>query len=355
MSIIADTGGEEEIGRACYLGIGMEKLPLASIIVPVYNAEDTIEACLLTLIRQTYPAKVIIVVDDGSTDDTTNTLSRMARDYPLHMFTHEHRGITAARNAGLQYSRGEIVFFGEADAIYNKDYLVKAIELLTSNLGLGGVCLTGAPWITKSTFVTRCVDVENRIQRKLLREEKMEPFYAWVFRKEALEKIGGFDERLHQGEDKDAFIRIKKSGYSIGLVTGINWRHRRDQNLWDFLKRNYWGAKTRILYLIKHRKIREFFRSVGLLWFLILMGIFSLFLPVFIYAAILGFFASFIYRAMLAFKFGRDCVNKKSSLLLIPFFSLLRHLSSAVGYTTGLMVFSVRKVAKKPVDWSSMR
>lgn len=337
------------------MGIRMEKRPLASIIVPVYNDEDTIEVCLRTLIRQTYPAKEIIVVDDGSTDDTANILSRMARYYPLHVFSQERRGITATRNAGLEYSRGEIVFFGEADAIYNKDYLTKAVKILTSNRGLGGVCLTGAPWITKSTFVTKCIDVENRIQRKMLRDEKMEPSYAWVFCREALENIGGFDERLFQGEDKDVFIRIKKGGYSIGLVTGINWRHRRDQNLWTFLKRNYWGAKTRILYLIKHRKIREFFRAVSLLWFLVVAGILVLYSPVFYCMAILGFSAAFVYKSISAFRFGWDCVNKKRSLFLVPFFSVLRHLSSAVGYTSGLIVVLSRKIAGKPIDWSSMR
>jgi glycosyltransferase involved in cell wall biosynthesis len=334
----------------------MKNQPLVSIIVPAYNVEHTIELCLRTLVKQTYPVKEIIVVDDGSVDDTNKILSKMAQDCQLYIFSHKHSGITATRNAGLHYSRGEIVFYGEADAIYSKDYVEKAVKLLTSNQRLGGVCVTGAPWIIKSTVVTQSIDVENRIQRKLLREGKIEPFYAWIFRREALEEVGGYDEKLFQAEDKDVFIRIKEQGYSIGLVTGINWRHMRGQNLWSFLKRNYWGGKTRILYLINHRKIHEFFRGVGLLWFLILMGILGPVLShVFYYMAILGFSVAFIYKSILIIRLGRDFMNEKRLFLFIPLFSVLRHLASAVGYSMGLSVFLVRKLVNKPVDWSSMR
>lgn len=334
----------------------MEKHTLTSIVVPVYNDEDTIEISLRTLIKQTYFAKEIIVIDDGSTDETPKVLSRMAEMYPIRVFYREHKGITASRNNGFKLAEGEIVFFAEADAIYDKDYLKKAVEVLSSSSELGGVCLTGAPWITKSTFVTRCIDVENRIQRKLLREGKMAPFYSWVFTKKALEKVGGFDERLFQGEDKDVFRRIKKEGYSIGLVTGINWRHKRDQRLWEFLKRSYGGAKTRIIFLMKHHKIREFVRAVGLLWFIVVLGFFGVaWSHVFYYIAVLSICVALIYKIISVSRLGWGCVKDKKIFFFLPFFSLLRYLSNAIGYTHSLLTVLRWKFEKKPIEWLSVR
>ncbi len=333
----------------------MGKLPLASIIVPVYNDEDTIEVCLRTLVRQTYPVKEIIVVNDGSTDSTASVLSKMAQDYPaLHIIHTRHGGITKARNIGIKHTRGEVVFFGEGDAIYNKNYMTKAVESLMSNPRMGGVCLTGAPWVVRSTLVTECIDVENRIKHRLLEEGKMQPYYAWIFRREAVEAAGGFDERLSQAEDKDIFLRVKKAGYSIGIVPGVNWRHRRDQDVWTYMRRNYVGGKTRILYLLKHRKVREFIQSVGWFWLLILAIPSVLIFPPFSYAILLALVLPMIYKLIFTLIFGWNLVSRKRYLFLNPLLSAIRYVSTAVGYTYGLIIVFFKKLAKKTVDWSSM-
>lgn len=332
------------------------KLPLVSIIVPVYNSEDTIEVCLRTLIKQTYPMKEIIVVDDGSTDNTVEVLSKMVREHSrFRMISIGHGGPAKARNTGLKFAKGDVVFFGEGDAIYQRDYLRKAMELFEADSRIGGVCLTGAPWIVKPTFITECIDVENKIQRKLLASGTMQAFYAWVFRKEAIEVVGGFDERLFQGEDRDLFLRVKKEGYSIGLITGINWRHRRNQTLLDFTKRTYLGSKTRILYLLKHYKMLELIRSISLLWFVILALPLVLFFPLLIYVILFSLFLPIIKKLVFVVRFGWDGVNRKRYLFLIPLLSPLRYMISAVGYTHGLLIVFFRKLRGKTVDWSSMR
>jgi len=333
----------------------MQKLPLVSIIVPVYNDEDTIEVCLRTLIRQTYPKKEIIVVNDGSTDNTAEVLSKMIKEHPqLQIVSIEHEGITKARNTGLKFAKGDLVFFSEGDAVYQRDYLRKAVESLETDSRMGGVCLTGAPWIVKPTLVTECIDVENKIQRKLLASGKMQAFYAWVFRKKAIEAVGGFDERLFQGEDRDVFLRVKREGYSIGLITGINWRHKRDQTLWDFSKRNYRGAKTRILYLLKHNRIWELFRSISLLWFVAFTLPLVWFFPPLVYLIIIALFLPMIFKLVFVVRFGQDVVQYKGYLFLVPFFSLLRYMTSAVGYTYGLLIVFFRKTRGKTIDWSSI-
>lgn len=317
----------------------MRKKPLVSIVIPVYNDEDTIEVCLRTLIRQTYPEKEIIVVDDGSTDNTPSIISEMAKQYPslVRVVSISHGGITKARNAGIKHATGEIIFLGEGDAIYNNNYLAKAVRLMMSNPNLGGVCLTGLVWVVKSTFASECIDVEKRIHLKSLETEKIKPFYAWVYRKKVIESVGMFDENLFQAEDKDLFLRVKKAGYSVGLIKGVNWRHVRKQDTKDFLKRTYEGGKTRIRFLLKHRKISELFKRVGLFWFFILTLPLIFVFPFFFYVAFSSALLVIAYKWFTTVRNGWNCVRKKRYLFAIVVFFILRYVATAIGYTHGLL------------------
>lgn len=337
------------------LGTNMDKLPLVSVIVPVYNDEDSIEICLRTLISQNYPVKEIIVINDGSTDGTEDVLSRMLKEYPsLQIFSTKHSGITKARNTGISYSKGDIIFFGEGDAIYKQNYIKNAVELLTKDSKVGGVCLTGAPWIVKQTFVTHSVNFENKIMRRLVASGKTQASYAWIFRKDVLDDVGGFDERLFQGEDKDIFLRVKQAGYSIGLVTGVNWRHIRNQTLLNFAKRNYEGAKTRTLYLLKHHKTWELFSGIFLFWLFVLGLLLALLFPPFIYLSLIALALRISYRLIFMVRFGRNVFKKKRHFLFFLCFTLMRYMISAIGYSHGLLIVFSKKLRGKTVDWSSM-
>jgi hypothetical protein len=215
----------------------------------------------------------------------------------------------------------------------------------------GAVCVTGGPLIIKSTIATECINVENYIQHKLIAKGKKEPFYAWIFRRKIIEELGGFDERLKQGEDKDFFLRIKKAGFQIGLVPGINWKHRRDQDTWPFIMRCYKRGKTRILFLIKHRKFFEFFKGVGLLWAIIFLLFLSIFSNNVIYLvpSIVG--VGIIYKFFWVFNLAKD-YDKKKYVLIYPFFSMSKYYSTALGYSIGLLRVIYRSVLNKPIDWS---
>jgi len=331
----------------------MGKTPLVSIIVPTYNNENTLEACLLSLIKQTYSNKEIIVVDDGSTDGTASLLSKMALKYPpLKIISAEHRGIAATRNLGVKYSAGDILFFGEADAVYNHDYLEKAVTCLAASPTMGGVCVTGGPLKTKSTFATECIEVENQIQHKLIREGKLGPFYAWVFRRETLDTIGGYDERLKQGEKKDFFQRMKKAGYPVGLVPGINWRHQRGESTWAYTKRSYQRARSRTLFLLKHQDITALLKAVGLPLSLGLGLALSLVFPFLLYLILFLLAVLFLYRMVYSIWIAWDCTEKKRYVIALPVFSALRYFSSFLGYSQALIVIGIRKLRGKQTDWT---
>jgi len=112
-------------------------LPSVSVIVPTYNNGRFIKFALESLFRQTYPANLIeiIVVDDGSTDNTKETLDKF-RERIIHV-SQDNRGIASARNAGISLAQHEIITFLDADDIWHKDRLLKIIEIFDENKDVG--------------------------------------------------------------------------------------------------------------------------------------------------------------------------------------------------------------------------
>lgn len=108
------------------------KLPFVSVIVPVYNSENTIEECLKALLNQTYPKENfdIIIVDNGSTDMTPEIVT----NYPVTLlFEREIQGPYAARNKGLEAVEGEIVAFTDSDCIPYPSWIENAVSALEKN------------------------------------------------------------------------------------------------------------------------------------------------------------------------------------------------------------------------------
>ena len=96
--------------------------PLVSIIIPIYNREQTLERCLCSIIRQTYPNLEIIAVDDGSTDHSRVILERYEKKDPrLHVIYKKNSGVSESRNLGLQMAKGDFVQFVDADDWLTRD------------------------------------------------------------------------------------------------------------------------------------------------------------------------------------------------------------------------------------------
>lgn len=102
---------------------------VVSIIVPVYNARNTIADCLAGIVGQTYPNWEAIVIDDGSTDGSFEVIIKLAegdaRIRPRHQ---ENRGVSSARNTGLGHAQGEYIVFVDADDYLEKDFLQRMLR-----------------------------------------------------------------------------------------------------------------------------------------------------------------------------------------------------------------------------------
>ncbi len=106
--------------------------PLISVIVPIYNVEKYLDQCLLSIQQQTYPHIEVIMMNDGSTDNSSEIAQRYVdNDQRFHLYTQSNQGLSAARNNALTYATGEFVSFVDSDDLLAVDYyetLTHAIE-----------------------------------------------------------------------------------------------------------------------------------------------------------------------------------------------------------------------------------
>lgn len=110
----------------------MEKV---SVIIPVYNAEKTLEYCLKSVLDQTYTNYEIIIINDGSKDDSQKIIDKYTRTFPgkIRAFQQVNSGVAIARNKGIEYSQGKFIFFMDNDDYIDKDYLSRFTNEIQRN------------------------------------------------------------------------------------------------------------------------------------------------------------------------------------------------------------------------------
>lgn len=332
-----------------------ETHPRVSVVLPAYNEETRICEGILELEKQTYKDREILIVDDGSTDRTVSVAGKAAAEYPrVTIIPSEHAGPAQARNIGIERSSGQIIFFAECDCVYDEDYIEKAVDALDQDPGAGAVCLTGAPLITKKTLGTECLDMENKIQHRLLEEGKIKPFYAWVYTRHALQVVGGFDVKLFQAEDKDLFQRIKEAGFKVAWVPGIHWRHIRDESTSTLAKEWVKRGKTRILYVVKHRQFSDLLKSSLPLWLFCVGVVASTLSPLFGLVIVVISLALPAVASLRMIILAWKTVIRKRIFLWYPIFVLIRNFSLALGYSYGLAAILLKKIQRKPISWQTI-
>jgi glycosyltransferase involved in cell wall biosynthesis len=202
------------------------KLPRISVVVATYNAARTLDDCLSSLLGLRYPDYEVIVINDGSTDDSASIIQR----YPFKAITTRNQGVSAARNAGLREATGEIIAYIDSDARADPDWLsYLATTYLESDVdGVGGPNLVP----DEDDWVAKCVyRAPGGPTQVMLDDQSAEhiPGCNMSFRKCALEKVGGFDEIFTKAaDDVDICWRLLEGGHRIGFSpSAIVWHHRR--------------------------------------------------------------------------------------------------------------------------------
>ena len=206
----------------------LAEYPKVSVVICAYNAEPTMEACLISLQALRYPAFEVIVVDDGSTDRT----GAIADSFEgIHVIHQENKGLSAARNVGIAASLGEIVAFTDSDCVVDPDWL----HYLVATFLQTGLPAVGGPNLPppEDSRVAACVAASpGGPLHVLLDDVEAEhiPGCNMAFRREVLNEIGGFDPIYRSaGDDVDVCWRLQDRGYRIGFSpAAMVWHFRRN-------------------------------------------------------------------------------------------------------------------------------
>ena len=200
--------------------------PRISVVVCSYNGARTIARCLDGLLKLEYPDYEVIVVDDGSTDDTR----AIAEKYGFRIISTPNHGLSHARNLGLKAASGEIVAYIDDDAWPDPHWLtyLATTFMTTDHVGVGGPNVAPA----SDPPLAHCVaNAPGGPVHVLLSDREAEhiPGCNMAFRKSTLEAIGGFDTRFRTaGDDVDVCWRLQERGLTLGFnPTAFVWHHRR--------------------------------------------------------------------------------------------------------------------------------
>jgi GT2 family glycosyltransferase len=201
--------------------------PRISVVVCTYNGARTIRDCLEGLRKLEYPNFEVIVVDDGSTDAT----AAIAREYGVRLISTENRGLSNARNTGLEAATGEIVAYIDDDAYPDPQWLtyLAATFLSTRHAGVGG---PNIPPPGDGPIADCVANAPGGPVHVLLSDQEAEhiPGCNMAFRRIHLKAIGGFDPQFRAaGDDVDVCWRIQQEGWTLGFSpAAVVWHHRRN-------------------------------------------------------------------------------------------------------------------------------
>jgi len=219
-----------------------------AVIIPTYNRAAFLERALASVISQSYPATEVIVVDDGSTD---NTQQFIADNYPqIRYLFQENKGVSAARNAGIDATTCEWVCLLDSDDSWQPDKLEEQCAALTENPDTL-FCHTNEIWYRNGKLLNQGKKHEKHggnIFQYCLPLCAISPSSAMI-NKKLFDKVGLFDENLPACEDYDMWLRICCQYPVLFLDEALTNKFGGHE---DQLSRQHWGMdRFRIIALEK--------------------------------------------------------------------------------------------------------
>jgi hypothetical protein len=235
-----------------------------SVIVVCWNAADVIGRCLDQLFAQDYANREIIVVDDGSDDDTAQIAEQARERGELTLVrSPRNRGCPAARNVGLEVASGEIVAFVDADGFAAVDWLSEVVLAFAGDPRIGGVASTvfyddnplvvnGAGGTTNRQGWAADLSMNESYECVSIAAEALYPMgCGMALRRDALERVGQFDDRmLNYYDDVDYGTRLWRAGYRVA-VSAYAWIDH-GGTAGDSARKRLWCERHRMRVVLKH-------------------------------------------------------------------------------------------------------
>ncbi len=220
------------------------------IVVPAYNACETIGLCIESLLAQDYPREKygIIIVDNNSTDNTAEII----RKYPVTYMFEPKQSRSRARNTGIRHSHAPVIAFTDSDCVADKHWLKEGLNPFrdTKVGATGGTVRAYNP----QSYIERYQDRINIVnQQETISPSKVKNRCATIatsnafFRKDALEQAGLFNESLHSAEDYDISLRIqRKTSYIFVYTPDAMIYHKHSSTITQLCRQYYRYGYTNI-------------------------------------------------------------------------------------------------------------
>jgi len=293
-----------------------------SLIIPAYNAEATIAACIESALRQSISKEdyEVIVVDDGSLDKTP----KIAKNYAVKLIMQKNQGPAVARNRAAQEARGDILVFVDADCELDLSFIKNIIAPIEQNRDIVGV--QGSYKTRQKEFIARFAQIEIETRYKSMIKNEYIDFigtYAAAYRRDIFLKYGGFDTKfpLAAGEDTDFSYKLHQKGNKMVFKPEAFIYHRHPARLKEYMKSKFYKSFWRVkVYKNTPKKVFKDSYTVQSLKFevfsIILFALFG-FLSIFSKLWLVPIFAIFVYFLLQSIHFFRLLGEKKYPMLLV--------------------------------------
>jgi len=250
--------------------------PLCDIVIPVWNQKEATEKCILSIVENTrYPYRIVIV-DNGSDQDTALVLEAFTRkdDLPVRFIRNkENEGFIKAVNKGVSQSTSEYICILNNDTVVLPGWLSEMMDILNSDPGIGIVNPSSNTFGQKiPAGMALSAHAESLKPQKGQSVELGDAFgFCMLTRKSLFDELGLFDEVFGMGyfEDTDFSYRVKRSGYKCvrALASYVIHEEKMSFQLLKFFNRNFitnkkifeerWGRPRRLFFILKNHKERD--------------------------------------------------------------------------------------------------
>lgn len=202
---------------------------MVSVVVPVYNAEDNISNCIKSVLNQTYRDFELILINDGSTDDTEKIINYfLEKDERIKVISRENKGVSFTRNEGIALSKGEYITFLDSDDYIDNSFLssfVKEMECTNPDLVVTGYNKIEGDNVTKNIPAINgsySIDELGCVYKDIFKMAILNPCWNKMYKSQYVKDIK-FPEDMSLGEDLIFNLRYIKNIDSIAFLDKANY------------------------------------------------------------------------------------------------------------------------------------